>query len=176
MNVLPASMPFASCSTMVIVGPSARSRWIAMPSATSAASAGMIQMMEMRRRFRRVTAAFGRSSCSGCSAMRGSMPDSGVPDEPRVERFRRQHRQYDDGSEEQHAGAWRDRREGGKLHERDGERRNEDVEHRPAADEFDDAVELRALPVVGDGAALDGDQQIGERYELAERDHHARDE
>jgi hypothetical protein len=48
MNVLPASMPSASFITMVIVGPSLRMRWMAMPMATSAASSGMIQMIEIR--------------------------------------------------------------------------------------------------------------------------------
>ena len=61
MNVLPASMPSASLNTMVIVGPSLLTRWMAMPMATSAASSGMIQMIEIRRRFFRVTTACGQA-------------------------------------------------------------------------------------------------------------------
>ena len=47
-----------------------------------------------------------------------------------------------------------DRHERRQLHERHDERVDEHVEHRPAPDELDDAVEPRALPVAHRGAAL----------------------
>ena len=100
----------------------------------------------------------------------------GVPDQAGIEGFGREHRQHHDGGEEQHARRRRHRHQRLQLHQRDGERGDEHVEHRPAADEFHDAIESRALVVVGDRAALDGDQQVGERRQLAERDHHARDQ
>src|SRR6185436_6108129 len=118
MNVLPASTPFASLSTMVIVGPSARSRWTAMPIATSAASSGMIQMIETRSRFLRVTTACGSGATSGSSAMACASRFGGIPDEPDVERLGGEHRQHDDGGEEQHACPRRYGRQRRELHQR----------------------------------------------------------
>src|SRR6185436_2431136 len=135
MNVLPASMPSAPFITMVMFGPSLRMRWMAMPIATSAARTGMIQTIEMRSRFFRVTAASGTLERSGSSAMIGGTRSVCVPDEPRIEGFRREHGQHDDGGEEQHPGARGDRRQRLELHERDGKGRDEHVEHRPPADE-----------------------------------------
>src|SRR5947207_9278869 len=136
MKVLPASMPSASFITMVIVGPSLRTRWMAMPIATSAASSGMIQMIEIRSRFFRVTTACGSASRSGSSAMGRLLRVGGVPDESRVEGFRGEHRQHHDGREEQDTGAGLDRRQRLELDQGDSERRDEHVEHRPAADEL----------------------------------------
>ena len=62
MKVLPASTPSAALNTIVIVGPSLRTRWIAIPMATRAASSGMIQMIEIRIRFFRTTVACGSLS------------------------------------------------------------------------------------------------------------------
>ncbi len=53
---------------------------------------------------------------------------------------------------------------------------DEHVEHRPSADELHHAIESRALVAARDRAALHGDQEIDERHELPERDHHARDQ
>ena len=53
MKVLPASMPWATLNTMVMVGPSLRMRWIAIPMATTAARIGMIQTTEIRMRLLR---------------------------------------------------------------------------------------------------------------------------
>ena len=52
------------------------------------------------------------------------------------------------------------------LHEGDGEGVDEDVEHRPAADELDQAIEPGPLAVAPEGAALDHDQEIAEGDEL----------
>ena len=60
-TVLPASMPSAILKTMVMVGPSLRMRWTAMPMATTAARIGMIQTTEIRARRLGTTVACGMS-------------------------------------------------------------------------------------------------------------------
>src|SRR5277367_5587371 len=95
-KVLPASMPDAALKTMVIVGPSWRMRWIAMPMATTAASMGMIQIIEMRIRFARTTLASGRLLRSLSLAMRGLGGIGTIPDQTRVERFGREHGEHHD--------------------------------------------------------------------------------
>ena len=66
-KVLPASTPWAALNTMVMVGPSLRMRWIAIPMATTAARIGTIQTTEIRWRLLGTTVALGR--LSGLSAM-----------------------------------------------------------------------------------------------------------
>src|SRR5215510_4095387 len=67
MKVLPASTPWAALKTMVMVGPSLRMRWIAMPIATTAARIGTIQTTEIR--WRRLGTTVARGRLSGLSAM-----------------------------------------------------------------------------------------------------------
>src|SRR5262245_17524613 len=105
MNVLPASMPSAALKTMMIVGPSLRMRWTAIPIATTAARIGMIQMTEMRVRFGGTTVACGRWSDSGESTIECPSFSWRIPDETRVEALRREHGQHHDRHEEDHAGA-----------------------------------------------------------------------
>ena len=100
MVVLPASRPSAALKTMVMVGPSLRICWTAIPMATTAARIGMIQTMEIRARRGGTTVACGMPCGSEESAM-VSLPDvGGVPDEPGVESLGRDHRQHDDRREE----------------------------------------------------------------------------
>src|SRR5215475_1999214 len=106
--VLPASSPSALLNTMVMVGPSLRMRWIAIPSATTAARIGMSHTTEMRVRRCRVTVASGRGGSSTCLAMVSSLGPS-VPDQARIERLGRHHRQHHHRREEQHAGTRLDR-------------------------------------------------------------------
>lgn len=56
-GVLPASMPPAALKTIVTVGPSARMRCAAMPTATSAAKTGTIHTIDSRLRGRGSTSA-----------------------------------------------------------------------------------------------------------------------
>src|SRR5664279_510936 len=144
MNVLPASMPSADLRMMVMVGPWLITRWTAIPIATSAARSGMIQTIEMRRRFFRISVACGRWSRSVSSAMAYRVRMGGVPDQARIEGLGGEHRQHHDGGEEQHAGTGGHRHQRLQLHQRDGERIDEHIEHRPAADELDHAIEPRA--------------------------------
>src|SRR5215468_11603240 len=127
MKVLPASTPSAALKTMVMVGPSLRTRWTAMPTATTAARIGMIQTTEMRARLRGTTVACGRSSRSVLSGM--AVPPDGdrVPDQAGVERFRRHHRQHDDRREEQDARPGLHPHQRLELDEGDGERVDEHV-------------------------------------------------
>ena len=67
-KVLPASTPWAALNTMVMVGPSLKMRWIAIPMATTAARMGTIQTMEIRWRLFGTTVACGMSSRSVLSA------------------------------------------------------------------------------------------------------------
>ncbi len=48
-----------------------------------------------------------------------------------------------------------------------------DIQHRPAADQFDDPVELGPLHRLPGGTALNGDQQQGQGDQLEQRHHDA---
>jgi hypothetical protein len=93
-----------------------------------------------------------------------------------VKGLRRDHRQHDHRREKQHPRTGLHRHQRLELHEGDGERVNEYVQHRPTADELDHAIEPGPLVVALDRAALHRDQEIGERDQLPERDHHTRDQ
>src|SRR5262245_1613819 len=67
MKVLPASTPPADLKMIVMVGPSLRIRWIAIPMATTAARIGIIQTTEIR--WRRLGTTVARGRLSGLSAM-----------------------------------------------------------------------------------------------------------
>ena len=69
----------------------------------------------------------------------------GIPDETRVERARRQHRQHDDRAERDRRRSHPDCRQAAQLHQRADDRRHEDVGHRPPADPLDQTVKARAL-------------------------------
>src|SRR5215475_13071086 len=68
-KVLPASTPPADLKMIVMVGPSLRIRWIAIPMATTAARIGIIQTTEIR--WRRLGTTVARGRLSGLSAMLG---------------------------------------------------------------------------------------------------------
>src|SRR5262245_5127335 len=176
MYVLPGSRPAASLNTIVMVGPSLSTRCTARPTATSAASNGMIQMIEIRVRLPEATVASGNSSSRLLSTM--LVPPGSrcgrIPDKRRVEGPCREHRQHHDCPEEDDPWARLHRHQGLELHERDRERGDEHVEHRPAADELDEPVETDAVTEVPERAALHRDQQVGQSDQLAEWDHYAR--
>ena len=89
MKVLPASTPWAALKRMVMVGPSLRMRWIAMPIATTAARIGMIQTTEIR--WRRLGTTVARGRLSGLSAMAFWSARFRIPDQAWVEGFCRDH-------------------------------------------------------------------------------------
>src|SRR5262245_7738885 len=175
-NVLPASITCAARKVMVMVGPSLKMRWTAIPMATTAARMGMIHTTEIRARRLGTTVASGMSGCSRSSAMASWPSASGIPDQARVEGLRGDHRQHDDGREEEHPRPGFYRHQRLELHEGDGERVDEHVQHRPAADELDEAEQAGPLAALQEGPALDRDQQIAEGDELSDGHHHARDE
>src|SRR4026207_1045499 len=91
-NVLPASIPSAFLNTMVTVGPSVMSRWMAMPRPITAARIGMIHTTEIFVRRGRDTGgrgrdpgACGRPPRSPGSAMTHLPAAAGVPDQARIE-------------------------------------------------------------------------------------------
>src|SRR5262245_16188104 len=175
-NVLPASIPCAARKVMVMVGPSLRIRWTAIPMATTAARMGMIHTTETRARRLGTTVASGTSGSSRSSGMASWPSTSGIPDQARVEGLGCDHRQHDDGGEEDdpRTGLYRHQRL--ELHEGDGERVDEHVQHRPAADEPDEAEQAGPLAALQEGPALHRDQQVAEGDELSEGHHHACDE
>jgi hypothetical protein len=92
-TVLPASMPSAALKVIVIVGPSLRIRWTAMPIATTAASTGMTQTTEIRAR-RRGTRGEATlpplpprspTACAPSPCPPGPPPDAGSPLEPQAQ-------------------------------------------------------------------------------------------
>src|SRR5262249_60781137 len=68
------------------------------------------------------------------------------------------------------------RHERRELDESDSERSDDDIQHRPPPDKYAHAIKPYALAMTAEGAALHSDQQINQRHQLAERDHHASDE
>src|SRR5215831_4512760 len=172
-KVFPASMPSAAPKMIVTSGPSLRMRCTAIPMATTAARIGMIHITEIRPRFRGTTVASGNSSVARGSAMMDLELVGGVPDQTRVEGLRRQHRQHDHRHEEHHSRPGLHRHQRLELHERDDEGVDEDVEHRPAPDELHHLVDAGAVVAVPGRAALHGDQQVSERGDLPQRNHHA---
>src|SRR5215467_14302060 len=152
-SVFPASIPSATLNMMVMVGPSVRIRSTA------------IHTMEIRERLRDTTVACASSSRSP-SAMLSLPGRAGIPDETGVEGPRRQHGQDDDRGEEDHARAGFHGHERLQLHERHGERVDEDVEHRPAPDDLHQTIQAGAVAVAPRHAALDRDEEIGEGHQL----------
>ena len=76
-----------------------------------------------------------------------------IPHQTGIETFRGQHRQDHDAGEGDGADAGLYRGEVAKLDQADQDRDHEHVDHRPAADEFDDAVEHRAVAQPATGCA-----------------------
>src|SRR5215831_11645762 len=172
-SVFPASIPSATLNMMMMVGPSVRIRSTAIPTAITAARMGMIHTMEIRELFFETTVACATSprSPSGMISLPGR---AGIPDETGVEGHRRQHGQDDHGGEEDHARTGLHGHERLQLHEGDGEGVDEHVEHRPAPDDLDQAIQPGPVAVASRHAALNRDEEIGEGHQLAERNHHAR--
>src|SRR5580704_5604413 len=175
-KVLPASIPDAALKTMVMVGPSWRMRWIAMPIATTAARMGMSQIIEMRRRFSRTVLASGRLLRSLSLAMRGLGGIGAIPDQTWVERFGREHGEDHDSCEEQHSGSRRYRHQGLQLHERNRKSVDKHIEHRPSTDKHNESIEPRPLTITLYRTSLHADQQVCKRHQFAERNHHACDQ
>src|SRR5215831_2762667 len=172
-SVFPASIPSATFKRMVMVGPSVRIRSTAIPTAITAARMGMIHTMDIRELFFETTVACATSSRSP-SAMFALPGGAGIPDETGVEGHRRQHGQDDYRGEEDDARAGLHGHERLQLHKRHGEGIDEHVEHRPAPDDLDQAIQAGAVAVAPRHAALDRDEQVREGHQLTERDHDAR--
>src|SRR5215467_625616 len=153
-SVFPASIPSATFKRMVMVGPSVRIRSTAIPTAITAARMGMIHTMEIRELFFETTVACASSSRSP-SAMFALLRRAGIPDETGVEGHRRQHGQDDHPGEEDHTRAGLHGHERLQLHEGNGERIDEHVEHRPAPDDLDQTIEPSPVAVASRHAALD---------------------
>src|SRR5262245_17332593 len=97
-KVLPASTPPADLKMIVMVGPSLRIRWIAIPIATTAARIGIIQTTEIR--WRRLGTTVARGKLSGLSAMVLWSARFRIPDQAGIERVCGDHCQHDHSCEE----------------------------------------------------------------------------
>src|SRR5262249_2419115 len=145
--VFPASSPSADLKTMVICGPWPRMRVTATQVPASAATIGTIHTSDSRvcrLGTRRDSEIMGSGMLNLSRAHR-------IPDQARIERLHRQHREHHDRCEEEETGRRLDGHERLQLHERGRERVDEHVDHRPATDQLDHAVEPDALCVVLDG-------------------------
>src|SRR4029453_4751672 len=127
MKVLPASTPSAALNTMVMVGPSLKMLWTAMPIATTPAKIGMIQTTEIRVRLFGTTVACGRLSRLVLSAMLALLARARIPDQAGVKRFRCDHCQHDHRGEKQHPRTGLHCHQRLELHEGDGERVDEHI-------------------------------------------------
>src|SRR5688572_10315154 len=143
MRVLPGSRPAAVSNVIVIDGPSLLYVFQASHAATTAARAGISHTSGRPRRAS--TSTSGTVSSGRFEIGSVTVGSSRVPDETRVEGHGGEHGEDDDAAERDRPGARRDRRDGVEAHERDENGEHEDVDHRPAADRLDDAVEGRAV-------------------------------
>src|SRR5213594_3943119 len=172
-KVLPASMPSADLKTTVMVGPSVTMRWAAIPMATTAARMGMIQMTERRVRRGGSMVAWGRGSVPPESDMAALPLLARIPDQAGIKGLHGEHGEYDHRHEEHHPGPWLHRHERLELYEGHRKRVDEHIEHGPPPYDLDQTIQPGAIVVALDRPALHGDQQIGERHQLPERDHDA---
>src|ERR1700761_2275677 len=127
--VLPASSPSPVLKLMVMVGPCCRIACAASQTPISTATTGTSQIHWTRQR-ERVTGTASGSPGGGESGGRDMCGLPCIPGQPRVERHRGEHRQYDDRAECDGRGARGNRRERVELHERGQNRDHVDVEHR----------------------------------------------
>src|SRR5579864_9181468 len=133
---------------MVMFGPSLRILATATHTPTSAAMIGMVHTSESLVCFLGTALDSGMGPGGVCgSAMCNLAQIGGVPDQSRVERLDRQHRQYYNRREEKEARPRLHRHQRLKLDQRGGKGVDEHVNHRPASDELDDPVHPDALPV-----------------------------
>src|SRR5512138_1138765 len=146
-KVFPASTPWADLKMIVMVGPSLMIRWMAIPSATTAANSGTIQTMEMRLCLLGTRVAWGKLLLSVGSAMRVYLVGVGIPDEPLVKRFSGDHRQHNYCCKEKNPGTRLHGHQRRKLNQGNRKGVDEHIEHRPSADKFDDPIEPRSLTI-----------------------------
>src|SRR2546422_5602688 len=171
--VLPACSPSAVRKLMRITVPRS-SQWLtASQPPMASATAGTSQTSGSER------PDFGAArACGMCSGGGGLLTRAfhGVPDQARVEARRRAHRQHDHRAEGERRRAGAHARERGELHHGDEQGDHEDVEHRPAADRLDQAIEARALVRAPVDAELHREEQHHQADDLGERHQDARDE
>src|SRR5205814_6609762 len=139
--VLPACRPSAVRKLMMMTLPRS-SQWLTASQAPMAsATAGTSHTSGSVRPERGAASACGMGSGGGALLM---FLDR-IPDQARIEAHRRHHRQHHHRAEGERRRAGAHGGERAELHHRDEQRDDEDVEHRPAADRFDQPIEARAL-------------------------------
>ena len=166
--VLPGSRPSALLKVIVIVGPLSVTDLITSARPISAAISGITQTSEGSQRLRGSISGSGswggslgpfeslRGASGGgrrslrASHVRGpevfeSLPFHVVPDEAWIELHGRHHGQNHHRAEGDRARSGRDHGKRLEAHQRDRQRDDEHVEHRPAADPFDHPVQRGAL-------------------------------
>src|SRR5215469_7213075 len=135
--VLPASRPSADWNTIVIFGPSLRILVTATHRPTTVATIGMIHTSESLVFFLATALDSGIEPDGVCgSAMVNLLRICSVPNQARVERLDREHRQHHYRGEEEQAGPWLDRHQGLKLDQCRGKGVHEYVNHGPTSDEL----------------------------------------
>src|SRR3954471_6209629 len=170
--VLPACRPSAVRKLMMMVVPRSSQSETASHAPTAMATSGTSQMRGSERRELRAETAGGKS---GGGVLLTRVPGR-IPQQPRIEAAGRRHGEDDHRAESERA---RPRPHGGErreLHYRGEERDDEDVEHRPAADGLERAVQARPLRHAALPAELHRDEQQHEAEHLRERHHDARHE
>src|SRR5512140_3875346 len=145
MEVLPASTPSAERNVIRIVGPSLSCCWTKIPMPTNAARTGMTQTMESLPRFFGTLSACGIFVISESSVIFPPRLPAGIPDQAGVEAVRRENRQDDHRGEEHHPAFRNHRHERPELDERDDDRRDEHIQHRPPPDGLQHSVQARPL-------------------------------
>src|SRR5882672_12954694 len=164
--VLPACRPSAVRKLMITAVPRS-SQWLTASQAPMArATAGTIQTSGSERAERGAASAWGMRSGGGASL---TMLLDGIPDQARIEAGRRHHRQHHHRAEGERRRPGAHARERSELHHGDEQRDHEDVEHRPAADRLDQAIEARALVRPPVGAELHREEQHHEADDLGQR-------
>src|SRR5258706_4203579 len=171
--VLPACSPSAVRKLMMITVPRS-SQWLTASQAPMAsATAGTIHTSGSERPCRGAASACGMGSGVGVSLTRFL---DRVPDQARIEAHRRHHRQHHHRAEGERRRAGAHAGERGELHHGDQQRDDEDVEHRPAADRLDQAINPPAPGSVPGSAVLHLEKLERDADDISERHQDARHE
>src|SRR4029079_2590192 len=171
--VLPACRPSAVRKLMMIVVPRSSQYENASQAPTAMAIAGTTQMSGSERRELRADTACGIESGGGVLL---TLAFHRIPEEARIEVARRRHGEHYHRAESERARPGLDVAERAQLHDRGQEGNDEDVEHRPAADGLERAVEAGPLEHASFPAELHGEEQDHEAEHLGERHGNARHE
>src|SRR5471032_3296007 len=171
--VLLASRPSAVRKLTVIFGPTDIQSWTTIDRPTNAATIGTSHTNDNRMRRRLIS---GRVGAEDGGRALSYIFNLCIPDKPGIETHGGEHRHHHYQTKKQDADPGLDGAQPSKLHQCGDQSHHQYVEHRPIADQLNEAIKARALAHGPAATALAGDQQGAEHQELDTGHHHAGNE